>query len=310
MPRRRKRTAKSLSRFSSYNPDKNAIYPPTNQRLFFSAQLYTVYRETLERHKKFIPDAALRVVSDHRRKKQAQCVGHLLDDKMILERCPGSSEPFRKSVLYSEIEDFRRDPVHRNFFVLSIQAADNDEKYYEVYYCKSREDIGRYEYLITRALENPNYILVDEDEDFTAVFLTETEDKFEDPIQPTKAPSSETRTDTNVGRSIYTVNVETTSSSSSSEDKPTDQNDQASGTPNALTIVYAKPKSHSLVRDVRRRNVSERIPKSTIASSNPNVFMDLTTKPVDETKGSASSDDQNNQGDRTSKYPLYIKPTR
>lgn len=149
----------SLPRGSQY-VDGSLVHEATQQKLFFSTRVCTIYREILEKNEQFLRTSAEYCMQKNMRKRQTHAVMNMLEDRFTLEkRKKTRRDPFRLFLFYREIFDIRRSPTRPEYFVLSVDSEVSGKRYYEVYKCKNREDAQKVETLIKRSLEDRGNIV-------------------------------------------------------------------------------------------------------------------------------------------------------
>ncbi|CAL8089932.1 unnamed protein product [Calicophoron daubneyi] len=148
--------------FNPFRGPQNTNNRPTrmdgDQKIYERLQMCTCFRETLKKGENFDEAKAINVMERNLNKRQAHGYANLLEDRFTLEKMRANGrDMFRTWLGYREITDIQRSTTRPQFFVLSIQSAMSNKRYYEVYKCHSEEDSQKFETLIREALGSPDF---------------------------------------------------------------------------------------------------------------------------------------------------------
>ncbi|VDQ08436.1 unnamed protein product [Trichobilharzia regenti] len=134
----------------------------TKQLLFLETHVCTIYRVVEKNAAGFQENKALRYLNKYHKKRQAHCNACLLEDRLCLQRIKSSGKvPFRPWVSYKDIMNFFKSTGRPEFFVLYVCSNQKYVNYYEIYKCKTSDNVKRIEDLLMKAFSDPDKILRD-----------------------------------------------------------------------------------------------------------------------------------------------------
>ncbi|CAH8874465.1 unnamed protein product [Trichobilharzia szidati] len=121
----------------------------TKQLLFLETHVCTIYRVADRNAAGFNENTALQYINKYQ-------------DRFCLQRIKSSGKvPFRPWVSYKDIMNFFTSTNRPEFFVLYVCSNQKYVNYYEIYKCKTSDNVKRIEDLLMKAFSDPDKILRD-----------------------------------------------------------------------------------------------------------------------------------------------------
>ncbi|RTG82109.1 uncharacterized protein DC041_0012318 [Schistosoma bovis] len=140
--------------------DEVLRYSGTKQYIFLQVHVCTIHQVTLGDISDFHETDALSYIERYYKKRRAHCTAALLEDRICLRRVKQSGKmPFHPWVVYNEIKYIFISQKRPEYFVLCIDSNHDRRKYYEIYKCKSADDVKQIEEKMKAAMRDPDKLL-------------------------------------------------------------------------------------------------------------------------------------------------------
>uniref|UniRef100_A0A094ZMV0 Trematode PH-like domain-containing protein n=1 Tax=Schistosoma haematobium TaxID=6185 RepID=A0A094ZMV0_SCHHA len=140
--------------------DEVLRYSGTKQYIFLQVHVCAIHQVSLGDISDFHETDALSYIDRYYKKRRAHCTAALLEDRICLRRVKQSGKmPFHPWVVYNEIKYIFISRKRPEYFVLCIDSNHDRRKYYEIYKCKSADDVKQIEEKMKAAMRDPDKLL-------------------------------------------------------------------------------------------------------------------------------------------------------
>ncbi|VDP43544.1 unnamed protein product [Schistosoma mattheei] len=140
--------------------DEVLRYSGTKQYIFLQVHVCAIHQVTVGDVSDFHEADALSYIDRYYKKRRAHCTAALLEDRICLRRVKQSGKmPFHPWVVYNEIKYIFISRKRPEYFVLCIDSNHDRRKYYEIYKCKSADDVKQIEEKMKAAMRDPDKLL-------------------------------------------------------------------------------------------------------------------------------------------------------
>ncbi|CAH8564249.1 unnamed protein product, partial [Schistosoma turkestanicum] len=140
--------------------DEVLRYAGTKQYIFLQAHVCAIRQVTVPDKSDFHETDALIYIEKYYKKRRAHCNASLIEDRICLRRVKQSGKvPFHPWIVYNEIKFFFISRKRPEYFVLCIDSNHDRRKYFEIYKCKSAEQVQLIEEKIKEAMADPDKLL-------------------------------------------------------------------------------------------------------------------------------------------------------
>ncbi|CAI2735088.1 unnamed protein product [Schistosoma spindalis] len=140
--------------------DEVLRYAGTKQYIFLQVHVCAIHQVTVGDISDFHEADALNYIDRYYKKRRAHCTAALLEDRICLRRVKQSGKmPFHPWVVYNEIKYVFISRKRPEYFVLCIDSNHDRRKYFEIYKCKSADNVKQIEEKIKAAMRDPDKLL-------------------------------------------------------------------------------------------------------------------------------------------------------